>query len=102
MPAHRRPGIGGSACHPAARRAATVTSYLPERNLGRKTLQERGKSEKTCVRNFALPPPVFSRTMIPERPGFRSDIEGLRGIAILLVIPFHAGVSWLAGGFVAV
>jgi peptidoglycan/LPS O-acetylase OafA/YrhL len=36
------------------------------------------------------------------RPGFRSDIEGLRGAAILLVVGFHAGVSFLAGGFVGV
>lgn len=40
--------------------------------------------------------------MTPDRPGFRSDIEGLRGIAILLVIAFHAGVSRLAGGFIGV
>ena len=37
-----------------------------------------------------------------ERPTFRSDIEGLRGVAILLVVGFHAGISWLAGGFVGV
>jgi peptidoglycan/LPS O-acetylase OafA/YrhL len=40
--------------------------------------------------------------MTPERPGFRSDIEGLRGIAILLVVAFHAGVTRLAGGYVGV
>src|SRR4051794_11705078 len=40
--------------------------------------------------------------MTPGRPGFRSDIEGLRGVAILLVVAFHAGVSRLAGGFVGV
>jgi peptidoglycan/LPS O-acetylase OafA/YrhL len=40
--------------------------------------------------------------MTPDRPGFRSDIEGLRGLAILLVVAFHAGVSRLAGGFVGV
>src|SRR5689334_14764609 len=33
---------------------------------------------------------------------FRPDIEGLRGIAILLVVLFHAGVSFVAGGFVGV
>jgi peptidoglycan/LPS O-acetylase OafA/YrhL len=38
----------------------------------------------------------------PERPAFRSDIEGLRGIAILLVVAFHAGVPALRGGFVGV
>jgi peptidoglycan/LPS O-acetylase OafA/YrhL len=36
------------------------------------------------------------------RPPFRPDIEGLRGVAILLVVLFHAGVAGLAGGFVGV
>lgn len=40
--------------------------------------------------------------MPSERAHFRADIEGLRGIAILLVIAFHAGVSWTAGGYVGV
>jgi peptidoglycan/LPS O-acetylase OafA/YrhL len=36
------------------------------------------------------------------RLGFRADIEGLRAIAILLVVAAHAGVPWLAGGYVGV
>lgn len=40
--------------------------------------------------------------MTPDRPAFRPDIEGLRGAAILLVVAFHAGVPWLAGGYVGV
>ena len=40
--------------------------------------------------------------MRSDRPAFRSDIEGLRGIAILLVVAFHATVPGLAGGFVGV
>jgi peptidoglycan/LPS O-acetylase OafA/YrhL len=40
--------------------------------------------------------------MAVERPQFRPDIEGLRGVAILLVVLFHAGVSRLSGGFVGV
>ena len=39
---------------------------------------------------------------VPERSPFRADIEGLRGVAILFVVAFHAGVWWLAGGFVGV
>jgi len=34
--------------------------------------------------------------------GFRGDIEGLRAVAVLLVIAAHAGVPWLTGGFVGV
>ena len=39
---------------------------------------------------------------VPERSAFRADIEGLRGIAMLFVVAFHAGVWWMAGGFVGV
>ena len=40
--------------------------------------------------------------MAGQRPGFRPDIEGLRGAAILLVVLFHARVPAFAGGFVGV
>lgn len=33
---------------------------------------------------------------------FRPDIEGLRAVAIIGVILFHAGVRWLPGGFLGV
>jgi peptidoglycan/LPS O-acetylase OafA/YrhL len=36
------------------------------------------------------------------RLGYRGDIEGLRAVAILLVVAAHAHVQWLAGGFVGV
>jgi peptidoglycan/LPS O-acetylase OafA/YrhL len=38
----------------------------------------------------------------PQPSGFRPDIEGIRGAAILLVVAFHASVQWLAGGYVGV
>lgn len=36
------------------------------------------------------------------RLGYRADLEGLRGIAILLVVAVHTGVPWLTGGYVGV
>ena len=40
--------------------------------------------------------------MPPSQVRFRTDLEGLRGVAILLVVLFHAGVGALAGGFIGV
>ena len=37
-----------------------------------------------------------------SRPAFRGDIEGLRAVAILLVVAFHAGIGVVGGGFVGV
>jgi peptidoglycan/LPS O-acetylase OafA/YrhL len=37
-----------------------------------------------------------------RRASFRPDIEGLRGVAVLAVVGYHAGVPGLGGGFVGV
>jgi peptidoglycan/LPS O-acetylase OafA/YrhL len=36
------------------------------------------------------------------RPGYRPDIDGLRAIAVLAVVGFHAFPAWVKGGFVGV
>ena len=33
---------------------------------------------------------------------FRPDIDGLRAVAIVAVVGFHANIAWLSGGFVGV
>jgi len=35
-------------------------------------------------------------------PGFRPEIEGMRGLAILIVVLFHCGMPGVSGGFVGV
>src|SRR5579875_2799998 len=37
-----------------------------------------------------------------ERPSFRPDIQGLRAVAVLLVIADHAGIPGFGGGYVGV
>ena len=55
-------------------------------------------SSETLTRPDAAPP----RTRRQLRDRFRGDIEGLRAVAVVLVVAFHAGVGLVGGGFVGV
>jgi peptidoglycan/LPS O-acetylase OafA/YrhL len=48
-----------------------------------------------------LPSGSESGTAPEDRP-FRPDVEGLRAVAVLLVVLFHSGVSALPGGYIGV
>ena len=43
-----------------------------------------------------------SNSKSPPEHGFRGDIEGLRAVAIGAVLLCHAGISFLAGGYIGV
>jgi peptidoglycan/LPS O-acetylase OafA/YrhL len=38
----------------------------------------------------------------PSRSSFRGDIEGMRAVAVLLVVAYHAGLPFISGGYVGV
>ena len=35
-------------------------------------------------------------------PKYRSDIDGLRAVVVLSVVPYHAAKNLIAGGFIGV
>ncbi len=45
---------------------------------------------------------LLSRPGSLKHPKYRADIDGLRAVAVLAVVVFHAFPSWLRGGFIGV
>jgi peptidoglycan/LPS O-acetylase OafA/YrhL len=57
----------------------------------------------TAVRDGSSGNPVREwKPLTEHRAGYRPDVEGLRAVAIVLVVLYHAGIAWLPGGFVGV
>lgn len=55
--------------------------------------------------NVVQPEGIFTDTKksnVPIHPKYRADIDGLRAIAVLAVVGFHAFPSFIRGGFVGV
>jgi peptidoglycan/LPS O-acetylase OafA/YrhL len=46
--------------------------------------------------------PAAAPVPAPHAKQFRPDVEGLRAVAVLLVVAFHAGIGVVGGGFVGV
>jgi peptidoglycan/LPS O-acetylase OafA/YrhL len=37
-----------------------------------------------------------------QHPKFRQDVQGLRGVAVLLVVIYHAELGWIKAGYLGV
>lgn len=53
----------------------------------------------TTQTNVVRPPSAVSAAPVD---GFRPDIEGLRAVAVVSVLIYHAGLAWAPGGYVGV
>src|ERR1700743_1049039 len=52
------------------------------------------------IRQHPPPPRQVERSV--KRMGFRPDIEGLRALAVIAVVLYHADIPGVAGGYVGV
>src|SRR5438045_2457952 len=78
----------------------SVCDRASETSVGAQRLEQLNNVSTTIdVRTRNTPPAHRARK---ARTGFRPDIEGLRAIAVTLVVLSHAGLGRFAGGYVGV
>src|SRR3984885_5243991 len=79
------------------------TASMPRSSAGMRQLQPQRKLLRPPANPEKAAIPQCERVTAPQKsPEFRSDIEGLRAVAVLLVVACHCGVSWCRGGFIGV
>ena len=82
----------------AARRGASVRPVSRKKVLS--LLQSRGRAWLSRLLLPSAPSPASGERNF--HPNYRPDIDGLRALAILPVVGFHAFPNWFPGGFVGV
>src|SRR5690606_586713 len=83
------------------RAASTGATYLeaPWGGPSRHPLHTRPSARGPGMTAATSPVAAPARS---ARPRFRGDVQGLRAVAVLLVLAYHAGVPFVTGGYVGV
>ncbi|MFP2989294.1 acyltransferase family protein [Mycobacterium intracellulare] len=83
-------------------RRGTIKLAEPLTTSGQRRIRERIRSRSTPSTAPFSATDSSDPGLHPGREGFRPDIEGLRGVAVLAVVLFHCSAPGMGGGFVGV